>query len=83
MANRKKTDWNSRIKPSEEDLPIKKKNMGFILQSFKIEEILDESGEVLDDTVIRFNLDGILFCLSIADAIKFSAQLERVLNFKS
>lgn len=79
---RKKTDWNSRIKPTNDDKPIKKKNQGFTVKKVLIEEVLDESGEVLEDTVMRFSFDGILIYLSIADAIKINVELGKLLTFK-
>jgi hypothetical protein len=42
----KKTNWNSRMKGSSSDKPTRKKNQGFITSSFRVEEVLDESGEV-------------------------------------
>jgi len=81
MANRK-SNWNDRIKKSIDDKPIKKKNQGFTVKNVKIEEILDESGEVLEDTVIRFSFDGIVIILSVADALRMNAKLEKLLKLK-
>lgn len=75
-------DWNKRIRKSADDKPKKKKPTGFLIKNFKIEEVLDESGEVLDDTVMRFSFDGILIYLSIADAIKMNVELGKLLTFK-
>ena len=79
---KKKIDWNSRIKPSNDDKPIKKKGLGFVVKSVKIQEVLDISGEVLEDTVIEFSFDGIIIHLSIADALKMNFELGNILNFK-
>jgi hypothetical protein len=81
MANRK-SNWNDRIKKSIDDKPIKKKNQGFTVKNVKIEEILDESGEVLEDTVIRFSFDGIVIILSVADALRMNVELGKLLNLK-
>ena len=79
MAGKK--DWNKRVKPKEIEKRIKMKS-AFLIQKFSIEEVLDESGEVLDDTVIRFSFDGLLVYLPIAKALEFNKKLTDVLNFK-
>jgi hypothetical protein len=79
MANNK--NWNKRMKPKEIEKKIKMKS-AFLIQNFSIEEVLDESGEVLDDTVIKFSFDGILYYLSIANCLKFNKILTDILNLK-
>jgi hypothetical protein len=78
---RKKTDFNNRMKTSEVRKK-RKKGEGFITTQFEIEEILDESGEVMDDTIIRFSFGGLWIHLSIASAMKFNKMLNDVLNLK-
>lgn len=79
MANKK--DWNKRIKPKSIEKKIKMKQ-AFLIQNFSIEEIMDESGEVLEDTVIKFSFDGILIYLSISNALKMNKLLSDILNLK-
>ena len=54
----------------------------FLIQKFSIEEVMDESGEVLEDTVIKFSFDGILVYLSVSNALKLNKLLTDILNFK-
>jgi hypothetical protein len=77
----KKPDWNKRIKTLE-TRRRRKKGEGFVTTIFNIEEILDESGEVIEDTVIRFSFNGILIHLSISAAMKLHKQLGDILNLK-
>lgn len=79
MANKK--DWNKRIKPKSIEKKIKMKQ-AFLIQNFSIEEIMDESGEVLEDTVIKFSFDGILVYLSVSNALKMNKLLSDILNLK-
>jgi hypothetical protein len=79
MASKK--DWNKRMKPKSIEKKIKMKN-AFLIQNFSIEEIMDESGEVLDDTVIKFSFDGLLVYLSIPNSLKFNKILTDILNLK-
>ena len=79
MANKK--DWNKRIKPKNIEKRIKMKQ-AFLIQNFSIEEIMDESGEVLEDTVIKFSFDGILVYLSVSNALKMNKLLSDILNLK-
>ena len=79
MASKK--DWNKRMKPKSIEKKIKMKN-AFLIQNFSIEEIMDESGEVLDDTVIKFSFDGLLVYLSISNSLKFNKILTDILNLK-
>ena len=78
----KKTNWNSRMKGSSSDKIARKKNQGFITASFRVEEVLDESGEVLEDTVIKFIFGGLIIYLSVANAIKMNVDLDKILKFK-
>ncbi len=77
----KKTNWNKRLK-TEETRKRRKKGEGFITTSFSIEEVLDETGEVLEDTLIKFSFGGILIYLSVANSLKLNKQLTDILNLK-
>jgi hypothetical protein len=77
----KKPNWNKRLK-SEETRKRRKKGEGFVTTSFNIEEVLDESGEVLEDTVIKFSFGGLLIYLSIANSMKLNKLLSDVLSLK-
>jgi len=79
MASKK--DWNKRIRPKDIEKKIKM-NKTFLIQNFSIEEVMDESGEVLDDTVIKVSLDGILFYFSIPNALKLNKLLTDILAVK-
>jgi hypothetical protein len=79
MAGKK--DWNKRVKPKEIEKRIKMKS-AFLIQNFSVEEVMDESGEVLDDTVIKFSFDGLLVYLSIPNCYKFNKLLTDILNLK-
>jgi hypothetical protein len=77
----KKSNWDKRMKPKEIE-KRKKMNSAFLIQNFSIEEVLDESGEVLEDTVIRFSFDGLLVYLSIPNSMKLCKSLSDILNLK-
>ena len=77
----KKPNWNKRL-ISEETRKRRKKGEGFVTSSFNIEEVMDESGEVLDDTLIKFSFGGILIYLSVANAMKLNKLLTDILNLK-
>jgi hypothetical protein len=76
-----KKDWNKRVKPKSIEKKIKI-NQAFLIQNFSIEEVMDESGEVLDDTVIKFSFDSLLVYLSIPNCYKFNKLLTDILNLK-
>jgi hypothetical protein len=77
----KKTNWNKRLK-SEETRKKRKKGEGFVTTSFSVEEVLDETGEVLEDTIIRFSFGGILIHLSVSNSMKLNKLLTDILNLK-
>lgn len=77
----KKMNWNDRQKKQIQKERKKIKNP-FLVQSFRVEEILDESGEVDEDTIIKISFDGILIHMSIANAIKMNRLLGDILEFK-
>ena len=77
----KKTNWNKRMKVRDEKKRLK--GNGFVTKTFTVEEVLDESGEVLEDTVIKFSFGGILIYLSVACALKLNKALTDILNLKN
>lgn len=77
----KKPDWNKRI-VSKDSRKRRKKGEGFVTTSFSVEEILDESGEVIEDTVIKLSFNGIIIHLSIANTMKLNKVLTDILNLK-
>lgn len=77
----KKSNWDKRMKPKEIE-KRKKRNEAFLIQNVSIEEVLDESGEVIEDTVIRFSFDGLLVYLSIPNSMKLCKSLSDILNLK-
>jgi hypothetical protein len=79
--SQKKTNWNKRLK-TEETRKKRKKGEGFVTTSFSVEEVLDETGEVLEDTIIQFSFGGILIHLSVSNSMKLNKQLTDILNLK-
>jgi hypothetical protein len=75
-ANKK--DFSKRMKTKEVE-KLRKKKLNLIIKEFKIKEILDETGEVQNDTVIQISFEGILINLSIATAMKLARELTDVL----
>lgn len=69
--------WNKRMKGS---LIKKKAKVPFLIQNIKVEEVMDESGEVLEDTCIKISFDGLLMYLSVANAYKLVSLLEKTLD---
>lgn len=75
----KNTNWNKRMWVKEIEKK-RKKNQGFLINDFTVEEVLDESGEVKEDTVIKFSFSGLLIYLSIASAMRLHSILTSVLK---
>lgn len=78
---KKKIDYNKRMLTKENEKKRKKKE-NLVIKNVTIEEIFDETGEVQEDTTIRFSFDGIIINLSVAAAIKMNVELTKVLNIK-
>jgi hypothetical protein len=78
----KKTDFNKRLLSNSDIKKRRKRGEGFLINSFKVEEVFDESGETLDDTVIKFSFEGLLVYMTIAKALKFNKELSDILNLK-
>jgi hypothetical protein len=75
----KDTNWNKRMWVKEIEKK-RKKNEGFLINNFTVEEVLDESGEVKEDTVIKFSFGGLLVYLSISAAMRLNSILTSILK---
>ncbi len=75
----KKADWNKRMKVKDLEKQRKNKNF-FVAKDVRIEEIMDESGEVLNDTIIKISFEGLLVHMSVAAAIKLNLELSKLLK---
>lgn len=76
-----KKDFNKRMRFRETEKARKNKT-NLIINNVEIREIMDESGEVQDDTIIQLSFQGILINLSIAAAMKMTTELSKVLNIR-
>jgi hypothetical protein len=75
----KKQDWNKRMKVKENQKQRRNKNF-FVAKDVSVEEIMDESGEVLNDTIFKISFEGLLVHVSIAAAIKLNLELSKLLK---
>ena len=82
MAPKKKnTDYNKRMRVSENE-KLRKKKQNLIIKNFKIRELMDETGEVEQLTYIQISFEGILINLSVPAAMKLAIALTKDLNIK-
>lgn len=82
MASKKKnTDYNKRMRISE-NKKLTKNKLNLIIKNFEIREIADETGEVVNNTIIQISFEGILINLSVATAMKLGIALRDSLNIK-
>ena len=72
-------DYNKRMKTKEFAQKAKKKE-SFVVKDVKIEEILDESGEVNELTIIKISFEGILVHLSVGAAYRLHRKLRNILE---
>lgn len=72
-------DYNKRMKTKELALKTKKKQ-NFVVKEVKVEEILDETGEVNESTIIKISFEGILLHLSVSAAYRLLRDLRSVLE---
>jgi len=72
-------DYNKRMK-TKEFAAKAKKGQNFVVKNVKVEEILDESGEVNQSTIIKISFEGILLHLSVGAAFKLFRDLQVVLE---
>jgi hypothetical protein len=75
----KKADWNKRMKVKELEKQRRNKNF-FVAKNVNVEEIMDESGEVLNDTIVKISFEGLLVHVSVAAAIKLNLELSKLLK---
>lgn len=75
----KKQDWNKRMKVKENQKQRRNKNF-FVAKDVSVEEIMDESGEVLNDTIFKISFEGLLVHVSIAAALKLNLELSKLLK---
>ena len=76
MSNK---DYNKRMKTKEFAAKAKKKE-NFIVKNINVEEIVDESGEVNELTIIKISFEGILLHLSVGAAYRLLRDLRNVLE---
>jgi hypothetical protein len=76
MSNK---DYNKRMKTKELEVKSKKKET-FVVKKIDLQEILDESGEVNETTIIKLNCDGILIHMSIGAAYRLFRDLRTILE---
>ena len=57
-----------------------KKKENFVVKNVKVEEILDETGEVNESTIIKISFEGILLHVSIGAAYRLFRDLRDVLE---
>ena len=72
-------DYNKRMKTKQLATKIKKKET-FVIKNINVEELLDESGEVNESTIIKLNFEGILMHLSVGAAYRLFRDLREVLE---
>lgn len=73
------TNWNKRMKVKELEKQRKHKNF-FVAKTVSVDEVMDESGEVLNDTILKISFEGLLVHISIAAAIKLNLELSKLLK---
>lgn len=64
----------------KENDKARRKKLNLIMKNFTIKELMDESGEVTEDTIIQISFEGILINLSVAAAMKLSHDLRKLLE---
>jgi len=79
MAKNKNTDFNKRMKVKEFAQKANKKQT-FIVKDISVQEILDESGEVSELTIIKLSFEGILIHLSVGAGFKLLRKLKDILE---
>jgi hypothetical protein len=71
-----------RFKTPKDIERLQKKKLNLVIQHFNIKEIMDESGEVQNDTIIQISFEGILINLSVATAMKLARELSDTLEMR-
>jgi len=80
LKRKKKTVPKKRFKTDKQIENLRKKKLNLVIKDFEIREILDESGEVKNDTIIQISFEGILINLSVATAMRLGRDLSEYLN---
>jgi hypothetical protein len=75
-------DWNKRMKVKDVE-KLRKKKQHIVMKHLDVEEVMDETGEVTEDTVVKIKFEDILIIhMSIAAAMKLNSLLDKILKFK-
>jgi hypothetical protein len=75
-------DWNKRMKVKDVE-KLRKKKQHIVMKHLDVEEIMDETGEVTEDTVIKLKFEDIInIHISISAAMKLNTLLDKILKFK-
>lgn len=75
-------DWNKRMKVKDVE-KLRKKKQHIVMKHLEAEEILDETGEVTEDTVVKIKFEDIInIHISIAAAMKLNTLLDKILKYK-
>jgi hypothetical protein len=77
--NNKKNHWDKRMMTKHIE-SLRKQKSHMIMTKVDVEEIMDLTGEVFNDTVIKLKVeDAIILYLSIPAAIKLQTDLKKIL----
>lgn len=75
-------NWNKRMKIKDVE-KLRKKKQHIVMKQLEAEEVLDETGEVTENTVVKIKFEDILILhISIAAAMKLNSLLDKILKFK-
>lgn len=75
-------DWNKRMKTKDVE-KLRKKKQHIVIKHLDVEEVMDETGEVTEDTVVKIKFEDIInIHISIAAAMKLNSMLDKILKFK-
>ena len=75
-------DWNKRMKVKDVE-KLRKSKQHIVMKHLDAEEVMDETGEVPNDTVIKIKFEDIInIHISIPAAMKLYTILDKILKFK-
>jgi hypothetical protein len=78
--NNKKNNWDKRMMTKKVE-SLRKSKSHMIMTKVDVEEILDLTGEVFNDTVIKLKVeDAIILYLSVPAAMKLQNDLKKLLT---
>lgn len=69
-----------RFKTPKEIDRLHKQKLNLVIRDFEVREIMDESGEVKQDTIIQISFEGILINLSVPTAMKLTREMSQILG---